>query len=429
MSESFLYYVWQCQYFDRQALQTTSGEPLQIIHAGLRNAHAGPDFHMVRIRIGELVWAGFAEMHVRASEWYEHHHQHDDAYDAVVLHVVWTDDKPVMRRDGSPLPTLELKNRVDLALATNYKNLVDRPDEVPCAPQLADVPASILYSMLDKAMATRLERKAEAVNTLLRRNRGDWEETTYQVVAQNFGFKINADPFLQLAQLLPYRILRKHADQPAAIEALLLGMAGFLPASDPDDYTMLLMREFKLLAHKYALHGTAMNRAQWRFLRLRPANFPTVRLVQLAAVLRAQPNLFASITGAADRGSLAAIFSAAPAAYWQHHYRPSKPSPIGATALGEHSLDALLINSVAPLWVCYGRTKDDQSFIDRAWELLHTLSPENNAIVRRWQMLDVPCNSAFDSQALLELYNGFCSKRRCLDCNIGASLLKPAKKE
>src|SRR5918993_283267 len=275
MSEAFLHYIWQFQYFDKHELQTTSGDPIQIFNPGNRNSHAGPDFQNARMKIGNMEWIGSAEIHIQASGWTDHKHDRDASYENVVLHVVWKNDKPIRRSDGSLLPTLELINRVEDKFFVNYQRLVNSPETIPCTPFLTQVNELTTHAMMDKVLMDRLESKATKVAEIRNKTYNDWQETCYQLLAKSFGFKVNEDPFQQLAQLLPYKVLRKHADKLLHIEALLFGQAGFLEGEDDDQYYCLLKREYNLLRQKYQLSDRRLNKAQWKFLRLRPANFPT----------------------------------------------------------------------------------------------------------------------------------------------------------
>jgi hypothetical protein len=280
--------------------------------------------------------------------------------------------------------------------------------------------------MLDKALMQRLETKAGHVQARLERNHFNWEETAYQMLCANFGFKVNAEPFEQLAQSLPYKYLLKHADQPLQVEALLFGQAGFLADNLNDTYFLLLKREHSLLRTKYTLAAHELNKAQWRFLRLRPANFPTLRIAQLAALLCTQKNIFSKLVESTTFRALQKVFIATQSTYWQHHYRFDKAVEETVPPLGAMSVSNIMINTVVPLLVAYGKAKDEQHYIDRAIDILQHLATEENAIIRSWQTLSVKSSSAADSQALIELYNGFCLKRRCLDCNIGFTILQPS---
>jgi len=426
MSESFLHYLWQFQYFAKADLRTTAGEEILIFNPGIKNTHAGPDFHQARLKIGGIEWVGSVEIHIHASGWTDHKHDTDKAYDTVVLHVVWKDDKPVIRHDGSPMPTLELLRRVDERLILDYKKLVNNPEGIPCSAVWHTVPSIIKLSMLDKVLASRLETKAAAIETLLQRNGHDWEETCYQLLARNFGFKVNAEPFLQLAQGLPLKILLKHADKPLQVEALFFGQAGFLEDQLPDYHYQLLQREYHFLCRKYNLDPARLNKVQWKFLRLRPANFPTIRLAQLSTLLHTQRNVFSKMMMITNVGDLKKILSIEQPQYWLDHYHFGRKVKSEVSALGDASIDMIIINTIVPLMVAFGKYKDDQDFVDRALSILQNVASESNTITRQWATLGVKSTTAFDSQALLELYQGFCQKRRCLSCSIGVSLLKPA---
>jgi hypothetical protein len=425
VSEAFLHYLWQFQYFDKHDLVTSTGEEIQVFNPGQRNTHAGPDFFNARIKIGHMEWVGSVEIHINASGWLEHKHESDPAYENVVLHVVWKNDKEINRNDHSLLPTLELKNRVDEQLLLKYKRLVNSPEEIPCASVFDKVQELVKISMLDRALMQRLETKASVVSELLKRNNSDWEETCFQLIGKNFGFKVNTDPFLQLTQSIPYKIILKHSDKLLQIEAMLFGQAGFLEDEAGDSYYQLLKREYHLLTQKYKLEQGKLNVAQWRFLRLRPANFPTIRLSQMAALLFNQKNIFSKIVSARNINALKEIFSIQQSEYWQRHYQFQKESKEGVAAFGDVSINNVLINTVAPLLIAYSHAKDDQQYIDTAVDMLQNITAEENTITRQWSKNGLRCKSAFDSQALLELHNNFCLRRRCLECNIGTVLVKP----
>lgn len=425
MSESFLHYIWQFQYFDKKDLKTTQGETVQIFNPGMRNGHAGPDFFNARVMIDNIEWIGSIEVHINASGWFEHNHDTDHAYENVVLHVVWKSDKPVKRNDGTLLPAIELRNRVDEKLLLNYKKLVNSPEAIPCARSMADLNEITRLSMLDKALSYRLEDKSRAVLKLYERNGNNWDETCYQMLSKNFGFKVNADPFLQLSQSVQYKTLLKHSDKLYQVEALLFGQAGFLEDISGDEYFTLLLREYRLLSQKYRINQKTLNKAQWRFLRLRPANFPTIRIAQFAALLHSQNNIFSRILESTSHKSLKELFTVSQSDYWLHHYQFDGSDKESIPPLGEMSIDNIIINTVVPLLAAYGKLRDEQEYVDRAVQILHEIQGEENSITRQWTALGISMKTAFDSQASIELYNHFCMKRRCLECNIGAALIKP----
>lgn len=425
MTESFLHYLWQFQYFDKKELKTTSGELVQVLHPGMRNTHAGPDFSDAKIKIGALEWRGSVEIHIAASGWLDHHHSNDAAYEKVVLHVVLENDKAIVRSDGSPMPTLELKNRVDISLWNKFKKLLASSDSIPCASSWNRVSKVVKLSMLDKVLAQRLEAKAGVVLSMLDKNQNDWEETAYQLLCKNFGFKVNADSFLRLAETTPFKVLRKHINNTTQVEALLFGQAGFLEKVVKDEYSTLLKREYALLGIKYNLENRQLHQSQWRFLRLRPANFPTIRLAQLAVLLIQNRSIFSSIVDTVSYEELYKRLSVKQSAYWQAHYQFGKPVE-RVPYLGKSSIQNLIINTAIPVLVAYGIRQDDQQYMERALDWLQHLPAEKNTITRQWSGLGLKIKTAFDSQGLIELYNNYCLKRRCLDCTIGTSLVKPS---
>ncbi|HNU42301.1 MAG TPA: DUF2851 family protein, partial [Cyclobacteriaceae bacterium] len=352
MTESFLHYLWQFQYFDKKELTTTTGEQVSIISPGILNTDAGPDFLQVKINIDQIHWAGSVEIHIQSSDWYEHKHQTDAAYENVVLHVVWEENKPVYRADGTRLPTLQLKERVDKSLLKSYNRLVNQADHIPCQRIVPSVSTVIRQAMVDKAAMIRLEEKSKQVLKRLQSNQGDWEETTYQLLASGFGFKINKEPFLQLSTVLPYKLIRKHRSKIEQTEALLFGQAGFLVTKTRDEYLTTLFNEFEFLNKKYNLKQ--LQPSQWKFLRLRPANFPTIRLAQFAALLYSCDNIFSTLITTNSYKEIESLFQVQTSLYWKQHYRFGKPATGSVPALGADSRDVILINTVIPLLIAYG---------------------------------------------------------------------------
>lgn len=426
MSESFLHYIWQFQYFDKTDLLTTSGESITVFNPGLYNFDAGPDFQQARLRIGGIEWIGNVEIHLQSSEWHSHKHHLDKGYDNVILHVVWQNDRPVTRTDGSEIPAMELKGRVDERLILSYKKLVNSPHAIPCSGALASVPGIRKNAMIDKALVIRLESRTRTICELFKRNGHDWEETCYQLMARSFGFKVNADPLLRLAKALPLKILLKQADKIEQVEAMLFGQAGLFDYGIfEDDYQKLLKREYHLLATKYRLAKSSLTAEQWKFLRMRPANFPTIRIAQLAMLIHLHRNLFSRFIQATSYQELKEILDVQQSPYWRTHFHFGKSLKQDVPSLGIESINMIIINTVVPLMVASGKIKDEQMMVDRALHMLHQVPPESNAITRQWSSLEVPITSAFDSQGILELHQNFCLKRRCLECVIGVSLVKP----
>jgi hypothetical protein len=425
MTEAFLHYIWQYQYFSKADLCTTNAESIQIIHPGMLNKNAGPDFEQARIRIAEVDWVGSVEIHINSEGWNQHRHEQDAAYENVILHVVWENRKPIMRKDGTVLPTLVLRDRVDEKLYDAYLKIMRSPADIPCEAQLNLVHEISKISMLEKTTAERLEIKANELKQTLLNNNNDWEETAYQLMAANFGFKVNKDPFAQLAKLLPYKILKKHSNQQLQVEALILGMSGLLPEESEDAYLQKLQQEFKFLSHKYNLADKQMKAVQWRLMRLRPANFPSIRLMQFAALISKMGALFSGLTNFESNNELINKLRVKQSAYWQMHYLPDKPSARPLPGLGKSSIENIIINSVVPLLVLYGKLRDEETFVEKAITLLQSTTAEDNRITRRWETLNWYVKCAYDSQALIGLYNNYCLKRRCLQCSIGCSLVRP----
>lgn len=424
MKEDFLHFIWQYQQFSKDQLQTTHGEQLAILQQGLYNQNAGPDFLSAKINIEGIDWFGHVEIHLKSSDWNLHQHQNNEAYNSVVLHVVWTDDKPQLREDGSRIPTLELKSRVEINLIEKYKQLQENQEPIACKNSISQVRSITILSMLDKACTQRLERKAQEVLQVLHSLNGDWEETTYRLLGKNFGFKINADAFIELCQSLPYKTLLKHVHQPKQIEALLFGQAGLLTARD--EYSDGLLKEYQFLSHKYSLRPR-LKEHQWKFLRLRPANFPTIRLAEFASLINTRPKLFTFFIESEPSQIIKALKNIEVNDYWSEHYQFGVPSKRQGKSMGKQSAESILINTVVPLLAAYSLYLDDLSKMEKAEILLQQLRPEQNNIIRLWESAQQKAQTAFDSQALIELYNNYCNPRKCLSCNIGVSLVKPSK--
>jgi hypothetical protein len=422
--EDFLHYVWKFRLFDRADLKTTSGEELEIFSAGLHNSDSGPDFHNARIRIGDTVWAGNVEVHLSSSDWKKHGHETDDAYGNVILHVVYRDDMPLILPDGRLVPTLELQNRIADDLYNRYHNLIfGNQTIIPCEASIRFVDGITLQNWLTRVLVERLEKKSAAVNEALDLNRGDWEETFYQFLAANFGFKTNALPFELLAKSMPQNILAKHKNYPLQIEALIFGQAGFLNADFKDKYPEQLKNEYGFLQKKYKL--TPVETHLWKFMRLRPQNFPTIRLAQFAALVVQSNHLFSKLLEIKDVKALRSLFTETKVnPYWENHYRFDVESTPLSKNLGPASIDVLLLNTLALFLFSYGKHNQIQHYINRSLALLEHLPNENNKIITDFSNLGVKIKTAFESQALLELKNNYCNYKKCLQCGVGNKILK-----
>ena len=422
-NEDFIHYTWQYQQFDKNNLKTTNQHSLSVIKTGVRNFNSGPDFENARINIAGIEWAGKVEIHLKSSDWNRHQHQHDKAYDNVVLHVVWEHDMEVFRTDNTAIPTLEIKDLVYADTLQKYENLIKNAAEIPCKHQLSEVSELSKISMLEKALAHRLQQKSNGLSTLVKAVNGNFEELAYRVFARNMGFKLNSEAFLRLAESLPLKFIQKHKGNLFQIEALMLGQAGFLE-NPQDEYSENLATEYKFLAQKYNLTSLKMQRLEWRFLRTRLGNFPTVRISQFAAILNQNQGLFSLFLEDANKENIEKALQVLPSTYWQKHYDIGKVSETKLNGIGKSSIENLLINTSVQLLAFYADITDNHSYFEKAIGILENIKPEKNFITKIWEDLDFKCTSAFDSQALIEQYNFYCGAKKCTQCPIGVEILK-----
>ncbi|WP_168193923.1 DUF2851 family protein [Pontibacter sp. SGAir0037] len=423
MREAFLHYIWQHQYFDKSNLETAEGEPIQVLRTGFYHSDAGPDFKEALIRIGEVEWSGSVEIHIRASDWQRHRHQTDEKYNQVVLHVVWEADEAVLRTDNTSIPTLELKNRIAPAMLQKYETLQLAGGAIPCASFWPTVPDITKTMMMERALTERLELKGAEVTAMYRNNGNDWELTAYQLLCKGFGFKLNQEPFERLAKALPWQVVRRHQQQGMQVEALLFGQAGFLNEVK-DEYSQQQVREFSFLSYKYSLKAQVMQRHHWNFLRMRPANFPTVRLSQLAAVLASHQHLFARLMETSDVKTYEALFRVPVSAYWQEHYDIGKSSKAVQEAIGKSSAQNLIINVVVPLLAGYAHYSQERTYLEKAVALLEKLKEDSNRTTRLYEELGWKARTAADNQAALALYKHYCAPVNCLQCAVGNKIIK-----
>lgn len=424
MTEDFLHYLWKFKRLDFQNLQSTAGEPVQIIETGEHNHHAGPDFLNARIKIGDTIWAGNIEIHIAASDWYKHGHQHDKAYDNIVLHVVYHSDDEIKRKDGQVIPCLEIRERFNQGLYSKYLWMLENNTWIPCGAQIGKVDGFIMDHWLERLMVERLETKTGVIQASLELNKNHWEDTFYQLLARNFGMKTNATAFELLAKSLPLKVLAKHKVNLAQLEALLFGQAGFLEDIFRDDYPRQLQEEYAFLQKKYNL--VPIKKHLWKFLRLRPANFPTIRIAQFGRLVHNSSHLFSKIVETENVRALCRLFEADVSGYWLDHYKFDKVSAKRKKTLGKSAVDNILINTIVPFLFYYGKTHDSGTLKERALELLREVRPEKNHITKNWEQVGVAPKSAFHSQALIQLYNGYCKHKKCLYCNVGNHLLREA---
>lgn len=423
MKEDFLLYLWKFCKFDTLELQTSSNQPITILHPGQYMQRAGPDFFNAQLIIDSQKWAGNVEIHVKSSDWYLHRHEEDPAYESVILHVVWQHDTEIYRRDNHPIPVLELQNYTDQETLHRYQNLLLPKSWIYCERQLFEVDDFIKTNWLERLLVERLERKSKSIMDLAESLGKDWEALLFCLLAKNFGLNTNGAVFLKLAQTIPFVLIRKESSEHESLEALFFGKAGLLHTEKEDWYLQQLKSRFDSLQTKYKIPDDVMEPLQ--FFKLRPDNFPTIRLSQLAALYHLRQNLFSEVIAADSMKQLYALFQVSVSGYWQTHYLFDRESPKKNKSLSKSFIDLIVINTIVPLRFAYAKSlgKDES---ENAMELLRQISAENNTVVRNFGHFGMPTKHAFHSQSLLQLKAEYCNQGRCLDCAIGIALLRTA---
>lgn len=421
MQEEFLHYLWKFRLFDGKDLVTQSGDPIEILKTGEHNFDSGPDFFNARIKIGNTEWAGNVEIHTKASDWEAHKHQNDKAYDNVILHVVHEADKELKRKSGEVIPTLKLKGKVPGGIYKKYLAFKASNDWIPCGKRVQTVSTFVLNHWMDRLLIERLERKTQPIVEALANNQNNWEEAFYQQLAYGFGLKVNSQPFEQLAKALPLNILAKHKDSLLSIETLLFGQAGLLNDHPKDEYEKQLLKEYKFLKSKFKLKP--MDAHLWKFARLHPPGFPTIRIAQFANLIYKSMNLFSKMIEAQNIYTIRSLLHAEASEYWNTHYRFGKVSPSRKKLFGEDTKNNLIINVIAPFLFVYAKQKGEPRLTERALDFLDKTEAEKNSIIEKWNSLGVETENAGQTQALLQLKNEYCAKKRCLECSIGSKLL------
>jgi hypothetical protein len=418
MTERLLQFIWQFQYFNRNELLTTAGEKVQIIFSGNLNSNQGPDFGDAKIKIGKTTWAGAVELHLKTSDWKKHNHQGDKNYRNVILHVVWENDEPGLQNS---VPIIELKDRVSKILLARYEELMHSQGFIPCEKNITRVRDITWKAWKERLAVERLLRKSENVEAYLHQNKFHWEETFWWLLARNFGIKVNADAFEQMARSIPLNLLAKHKNQVHQVEALLFGQAGMLEGEFREDYPKLLKREFNFLKKKYRLNKIHQ---PVHFLRMRPGNFPAIRLAQLAVLITESSHLFSKIKEGSSSAEIKKWFTVTANDYWHYHYKFDETSAFKKKKLGDAMISNILINTVCPVLFAWGNYHDDDKYKNKVLHWLEEISPEKNSITNGFQKLGIENKNACDSQALIELKNEYCNKKRCLDCAAGNAMLK-----
>jgi len=425
MKEDFLHYVWRYQKFDKAHLETTDNNKVKTINTGFAHAHSGPDFQQAKILIDDMEWNGAVEIHIKSSDWNRHQHQNDPNYQNVILHVVWQNDKPIQHPDGSRIPTVELKDKVAYSLIEKYQSLKNSGDDIPCAGNWMQVSDLYKSEMFEKALVERLYQKSEKAKTHFEEGKQNWDQASYFMLLSAMGFKVNQHPFERLAEILPYALVKKYRANIFQLEALLFGASGFLNQDFKDEFPNQLKKEWQFLYHKHkATIGSEMYLHEWRFLRLRPANFPTIRMAELAQILHAFPSLFDTFVIDMNLETIQKRLKVKVSDYWLTHYQFDKQSKYRNKQLGQNSIKMLIINCIPPLLALYANSVGEEKYMEKAVTLLNGLKAEKNYITKKFADLDSNLKSAFDSQAMIQLHNEYCQPKKCLECSIGLSILK-----
>ena len=421
MRENFLHYLWKYKKFDALHLQSSSGEHIELVHVGQHNFNSGPDFFNAQLYINGQFWAGNVEIHVSSSDWYTHGHENDRAYENVILHVVWEHDTDISRPNGSIIPTLKLKDYVNHQFLANYHSLFNKPSKwINCENQFPQIDDFVIRNWLHRLYLERLEQKSRKIEDLLNKSNNDWEAVLFKLLAKNFGLKVNGDAFLDLAIALDFSIIRKEQSDLLNLEALFYGQAGMLKEEIEDSYALKLKKVYSFLKQKYDLSDPEIT--SFKFFRLRPSNFPTIRISQLANLYHQHKTLFSQVISTDSIKDYYKLFSIESSAYWNTHYNFGKSSKKTSKKLTKTFIDLMLINSIIPLKFSYAKYQG-RSLNEQMIDLIQKIDSESNRIISGFNNLHKVSHSALQSQGLIHLKNFYCDKNKCLQCSIGHEIL------
>ncbi|NEW79502.1 MAG: DUF2851 family protein [Gelidibacter sp.] len=422
MKENLLHFVWKLKLFSTTNLQTTNGENIEIISIGTTNLNSGPDFLNAKLVINNQLWAGNVEIHLNSSDWYVHNHEIDENYDSVILHVVWEHSVDVFRKTNQSIATLELKNYISKDLLNNYQQLFSKNKNwINCEKDIASIDSFIFNNWLERLYVERLENKSVQIQNTVTKLNNNWEAALFVLLAKNFGLKINAEAFMNFANSFDFSIVRKVSNNLEQLEALFFGQAGMLSKEYESEYFEKLKKEYNYLRTKFQL--TPISNGQVQFFRLRPNNFPTIRLSQLAMVYHRHQNLFSKITETENIIEFYELFDEATSTYWGTHYTFETTSKKNIKKLTKPFIDLLLINTIIPLKFLYLKSLGTNE-ISSALTIIANIKPEKNEIISKFNELKIKSNTAFETQALLQLKNDYCNKQLCLNCAVGKELIK-----
>ena len=425
MKEDFIHYLWKFKKFKWRTLYTSDKLKLNIINFGIHNTSAsGPDFFNAQVEIGEELWAGNVEMHLKASDWYAHHHERDPAYDSVILHVVWDDDVAVFRKNGAAVPTLEIANFTEEDQLQKYRALIDkRPNDwIYCQNSFSNFDELLLGSWLERVYIERLEDKSALIFQLLEKSTNNWDEVLFKLLAKNFGLNVNGSAFIEMAETLPFGVVRRTAENLTSLEALFFGQLNILNEEIEEPYYINLKKEYSFLKHKYQLKNKMQQKPQ--FFRLRPGNFPTIRLAQLAALYHRQKDLFHIFTSSMDCNTISSALKVKPSSFWETHYTFTATSKSSAKQLTGKFINLLLINTFIPFRFAYAKSKgkDENEFL---LDVMRSIPAEKNQIITKFEALRKGVSkNALHSQGLKQLKTQYCDRQKCMSCNLGIAYLK-----
>lgn len=425
MKEDFLQFIWRFGYFDKANLNTTEEESVKIIHPGHQNLDAGPDFLNGQVQIGNKVWHGQIEIHTSASEWNKHKHSSDPQYDSVILHVVHDHDIDIFYNNGLKIPTIELGHRIPLNLIRNHKTLMDQANWIPCSKLLKNNFSEIKWaSWSDRLIVERLRSKISRLKNIHSVYKNDWENTLYIWLAYGFGLRVNAENFTSLAKRIPFNLVSKYRDQPHIVFALFYGAADMLFEDIDDDYYNELKKDWEFLRLKHNLvFGTPL---LWKYHRMRPASFPTLRISQFASLLIMTSSLSSWIIGTEDINSIEKRFKLKAEPYWFTHSKFGHQVKNQSIRTGKGFVRQLLVNVIVPYLFFYGHTMGKQELKDKAINWLQQMKAEDNVIIRKWEEEGIIAKNAADTQALYHLKTAYCDQKACIKCSFGHSILKLA---
>ena len=422
MNEDFLHYVWKFQLLSIHDLKTTTKESLLILKTGIHNHNSGPDFLNAQVKIENQLWVGNIEIHLKSSDWYVHNHELDPNYDAVILHVVWEDDSTIFMRNNMPLPVLILKDFVFNSALNNYRNLFSAKQRwISCENEIHSIDSFIFDNWKERLFFERLERKSNEMKEILVANKNDFEAVLFKLLAKNFGLKVNGEIFLSLANSFDFSILRRVRSDENKLAALLFGQSGFLEETIEDIYHQQLKKEFLYLKHKYKLSPISNN--QFSFFRMRPPNFPTIRIAQLISLYHLHQSLFSKLIKTQTLKDSYSLFNVNVNLFWNTHYTFHKTVSFSSKKLTKQFINLVLINTIIPLKLLYHKRRGDVNEHDFL-AFFKKIKPEKNSIISKFNDLKINSKSVLDTQALLELKNNYCAKKLCLQCAIGNHLLQ-----